>query len=230
MSIEDRHLKIGALIFEGMDQIDLTGPFEILSRIPNSTYKIYGLSKAPIRDTKGLLLTPDDSYDSAPLLDVLHVPGGPGQEELMSNHSILEFIRRQADHVEMVFSVCTGALILGAAGLLRGKKATTHWSAIELLPLFGAEVIKKRVVVDGKFVFAAGVTAGIDGALTVASILRGEKVAQSIQLAMEYSPEPPFNAGTPETAPAQILKDVQTCGMELFERRKKTALQFSQKS
>jgi cyclohexyl-isocyanide hydratase len=130
----------------------------------------------------------------------------------------------------MVFSVCTGALILGAAGLLRGKKATTHWSAIELLPLFGAEVIKKRVVVDGKFVFAAGVTAGIDGALTVASILRGEKVAQSIQLAMEYSPEPPFNAGTPETAPAQILKDVQTGGMELFERRKKTALQFLQKS
>jgi cyclohexyl-isocyanide hydratase len=133
----------------------------------------------------------------APQLDVLHVPGGGGQEVLMENEEVLGWLRRQAGGARCVFSVCTGALICGAAGLLKGKRATTHWSAHDLLPYFGATPVNERVVVDGNWVFAAGVTAGIDGALRVAAELRGEKVAQRIQLGMEYAPEPPFSSGTP---------------------------------
>jgi len=224
MKDSERHLQIGSLIFDGMDQIDLTGPFEVLSRIPNSTYRLFGTGGArTVKDTRGLTITADESFEYAPRLDVFHIPGGPGQEALMENNAILDFIRKQAEHAEIVFSVCTGALLLGAAGLLRGKKATTHWGAVELLPMFGAKAVKKRVVIDGKFVFAAGVTAGIDGALVVASMLRGQAAAQLIQLYMVYAPEPPFNAGTPETAPAAILKKARAEGKELFERRKETA-------
>src|SRR5277367_2652786 len=173
----DRHLQIGSLVFEGLDQIDLTGPFEVLSRIPNSSYRMFGTGARTVKDTRGLTLTPDESFEYAPALDVFHIPGGPGQEALMENNAILDFIRKQAEHAEIVFSVCTGALLLGAAGLLRNKKATTHWGAFDLLPMFGAKAINKRIVIDGKFVFAAGVTAGIDGALVVASMLRGQAAA-----------------------------------------------------
>jgi cyclohexyl-isocyanide hydratase len=225
----NRHLQIGSLIFEELDQIDLTGPFEVLSRIPNSTYKVYGIGTKPIKDTRGLILTPDDSLENAPTLDVFHIPGGPGQEALMENSTVISFIQKQCEHAEMVFSVCTGALLLGAAGLLRGKKATTHWGAFDLLPLFGAEPVNQRVVIDGKFVFAAGVTSGIDGALVVASMLRGEPAAQLIQLYMEYAPEPPFNSGTPTTAPPAVLEKARADIKNLFERRQLTARKIADK-
>jgi cyclohexyl-isocyanide hydratase len=223
----ERHLQIGSLIFEGLDQIDLTGPFEVFSRIPNSTYRVFGARKTTVKDTRGLILTPDETFDFAPPLDVLHIPGGPGQEALMDDSTTLDFIRKQAEHAEIVFSVCTGALLLGAAGLLQGRQATTHWGAFELLPIFGAKPVNKRVVIDGKFVFAAGVTAGIDGALVVASMLRGEAAAQLIQLYMMYAPEPPFKSGTPETAPDAVLEKARADGRELFERRQKTALRIA---
>jgi cyclohexyl-isocyanide hydratase len=202
----DIHLEIGSLLFEGIDQIDLTGPFEVLSRIPNATYRIYGKTIAPVRDVKGLRLAPDAVLADAPPLDVLHVPGGHGQETLMEDAEVLGWIRQQASGACRTFSVCTGALICGAAGLLKGRRATTHWSAFHLLPFFGAIPVNKRVVVDGAWVFAAGVTAGIDGALRVAAELRGDEVAQSIELHMAYAPEPPFDTGTPETAPSAILE------------------------
>jgi cyclohexyl-isocyanide hydratase len=188
------HLHIGSLLFEGIDQIDLTGPFEVLSRIPNATCRIYGKTAAPVRDLKGLRLTPDATLDEAPPLDVLHVPGGFGQEALMEDADVLGWIRQQASGACCIFSVCTGSLICGAAGLLRDRRATTHWSALHLLPYFGAIAVNERVVVDGAWVFAAGVTAGIDGALRLAAELRGDELAQTIQLHMAYTPEPPFDS------------------------------------
>ena len=219
----DRHLQIGSLLFEGVDQIDLTGPFEVLSRLPNSTYRIYGKSNEPVRDLKGLRLTPDAAIADAPQLDVLHVPGGFGQEALMEDAEVLGWIARQAAGAHSVFSVCTGALLWGAAGLLRGRRATTHWASFHLLPLFGAIPVNQRVIVDGNWVFAAGVTAGIDGALRLVAELRGEDAAKAIQLYMVYAPEPPFNSGTPETAPADILAQARQSVAGITAQREATA-------
>jgi len=218
----DTHLTIGSLLFEGIDQIDLTGPFEVLSRIPNASYRLYGKTDAPVRDVKGLRLAPDATLSEAPQLDVLHVPGGFGQEALMEDEAVLGWIGRQAESAR-IFSVCTGALLCGAAGLLRGRRATTHWSAFHLLPLFGAIPINERVVVDGTWLFAASVTAGIDGALRLAAMLRGEDVARAIQLHMAYAPEPPFDSGTPETAPPAILKQAREAVADITTQREATA-------
>jgi cyclohexyl-isocyanide hydratase len=223
----DTDLHIGSLLFEGIDQIDLTGPFEVLSRIPNSTYRIYGKTVAPVRDLKGLRLTPDAVLSDAPPLDVLHVPGGFGQQALMDDEEVLAWIRQQAAGACSIFSVCTGALICGAAGLLKGRRATTHWASFHLLPYFGAVPVNERVVVDGGWVFAAGVTAGIDGALRLAAELRGDDAAQAIQLQMAYAPEPPFNSGTPETAPATILEQARRSVQAITAQREQTARRFA---
>jgi len=219
----DKHLQIGSLLFEGLDQIDLTGPFEVLSRIPNSTYRIFGKTSAPVKDIAGLCLAADATIAEAPKLDVLHVPGGFGQEALMEDEEVLGWIRQQAAGAVCVFSVCTGALLCGAAGLLQGRRATTHWASFHLLPLFGAIPVNARVVVDGEMVFAAGVTAGIDGALRVAAQLRGDEAAQSIQLYMQYAPEPPFNSGTPETAPPAVLARARAAVQPITTQREQTA-------
>jgi len=219
----DTHLHIGSLLFEGIDQIDLTGPFEVLSRIPNATYRIYGKAATPVRDLKGLWLTPDASLADAPPLDVLHVPGGFGQQALMGDTEVLGWIRQQASGACHIFSVCTGALLCGAAGLLRGRRATTHWASLHLLPFFGAIPVNERVVIDGAWVFAAGVTAGIDGALRLAAELRGEETAQAIQLNMVYAPDPPFHSGTPETAPPAILQQQRLSLQAITARREETA-------
>jgi cyclohexyl-isocyanide hydratase len=225
----DAHLHIGSLLFEGVDQIDLTGPFEVLSRIPNATYRIYGKTAAPVRDLKGLRLTPDARLADAPPLDVLHVPGGFGQEALMEDSEVLGWIRRQAAGACSIFSVCTGALLCGAAGLLKGRRATTHWASFHLLPFFGAIPVNQRVVVDGAWVFAAGVTAGIDGALRLAAELRGDQAAQTIQLHLAYAPEPPFNAGAPETAPEAILAQARQSLRDITARRERTARRIAAK-
>ncbi len=220
---QDQHLQIGSLLFEGLDQIDLTGPFEVLSRVPNSTYRIYGKTPEPVRDVKGLRLSPDATLAEAPPLDVLHVPGGPGQQALMADDEVLDWVCGQAAGAQIVFSVCTGALICGAAGLLQGRRATTYWAALHLLPYFGATPVEERVVVDGNLVCAAGVTAGIDGALRVAALLRGDEAAETIQLYMQYAPEPPFNAGSPETAPEAVVAAVRGAAAEIMARREETA-------
>ena len=219
----ETHLQIGSLVFEGLDQIDLTGPFEVLSRIPNSTYRVYGKTAEGVRDVRGLRLTPDAALADAPPLDVLHVPGGFGQEALMEDAELLAWLRRQAATARSVFSVCTGALLCGAAGLLRGRRATTHWASFHLLPFFGAIPVNERVVVDGNWVFAAGVTAGIDGALRLAAELRGEETAKAIQLYMAYAPEPPFDSGTPETAPPAILAQARQAAAAITAQREATA-------
>jgi cyclohexyl-isocyanide hydratase len=225
----DTHLQIGSLLFEGLDQIDLTGPFEVLSRIPNATYRLYGTTIEPIRDLRGLRLTPDAALADAPQLDVLHVPGGSGQEALMEDEDLLAWISEQAAGAHSVLSVCTGALLCGAAGLLKGRRVTTHWASFHLLPYFGAIPVNERVVVDGSWVFAAGVTAGIDGALRLTAELRGKETAQTIQLHMAYAPEPPFNSGTPETAPPQILERARQSVASITTKREETARRIAAK-
>jgi cyclohexyl-isocyanide hydratase len=229
MTPRDTHLQIGSLLFEGLDQIDLTGPFEVLSRIPDSTYRFFGKTLEPVRDTRGLRLTPDALLEDAPQLDVLHVPGGYGQEVLMNDQQVLSWIRNQARAARCIFSVCTGALICGAAGLLKGRQATTHWTALHLLPYFGATPVNERVVRDGNMVFAAGVTAGIDGALRVAADLRGDEVAQVIQLYMVYAPQPPFHSGTPETAPPAVLEIARNSARAITAQREITARQVAKR-
>jgi cyclohexyl-isocyanide hydratase len=201
----------------------LTGPFEVFSRIPNSTYRIYGKSAAPLRDLRGLRMMADATLAEAPQLDLLHVPGGFGQEAVMEDEEVLGWIRQQAKGARCVFSVCTGALILGAVGLLKGRRATTHWNSIDLLPYFGATPVNERVVRDGHMVFAAGVTAGIDGALRVVADLRGDEVAQGIQLVIAYAPEPPFASGTPETAPPAVLARAKETMRQVTAQREQTA-------
>jgi cyclohexyl-isocyanide hydratase len=203
---QSKDLTIGALIFPRMDQIDFTGPFEVLSRISNSTIHVIAKTNSPIRDIQGLILTPEMSIAEAPVFDVLLVPGGYGQQQLMNDEEVLTLIRNHFAAGRLVFSVCTGALVCGAAGILRGRQATTHWSAWNLLPYYGAVPVQSRVVVDGNLVTAAGVTAGLDAALVVASLLRGDTVAQEIQLSIQYAPNPVFHSGEPETAPAEVLQ------------------------
>jgi len=224
----DQHLQIGSLLFEGLDQIDLTGPFEVLSRIPNSTYRVYGKTADTVRDYRGLLIAPDAVIADAPQLDVLHIPGGFGQEALMDDTVVLDWIRQQSGKAR-IFSVCTGALICGAAGLLMGRRATTHWASFHLLRYFGATPVNERVVIDDDWIFAAGVTSGIDGALRLAAELRGEEVAQGIQLFMEYAPEPPFNSGTPETAPATVLAQTRQSVAKITAQREATAQRVATK-
>jgi cyclohexyl-isocyanide hydratase len=220
------HLNIGAVIFPDVDQMDFTGPFEVLVRLPGSTFHVIGKEKKPIRDFRGLILTPELTLDEAPPLDVLVVPGGRGQEALMEDEAVLGFLRRQAAGARYVFSVCTGALLLGAAGLLQGVRATTHWASFHLLPYFGAVPVDERVVVDGKVVSAAGVTSGLDGALRLAALLRGDTAARRIQLNLQYAPEPPFD-GSPATSPAEVVAAEREAYRALTEQRRLTALRVA---
>ena len=225
----DGHLNIGAIIYPLMDQIDFTGPFEVLARLPESTFHVIGKDLAPVRDMRGLLLTPEENFSQAPQLDLLIVPGGHGQEALMDDETVLGFIRNQAAGAGITMSVCTGALVCGAAGLLRGRRATTNWTVHHLLGYFGAIPVDERVVVDGNLVTTAGVTAGIDGALRVASMLRGEDVAQNIQLFLEYAPEPPFNSGTPATAPTRIVDAARAAAAAMVATRLATAKRIARR-
>jgi cyclohexyl-isocyanide hydratase len=213
-------MKIGAILFPRMDQTDVTGPFEVLSRIPDSTFYVLGKDTAPIRDAKGLILTPEMPLAEAPQLDLLVVPGGFGVNALMEDEEVLTFVREQAAGARFVLSVCTGALVCGAAGLLQGKRATTHWASHHLLAEFGAIPVDERVVVDGNYVSTAGVTAGFDGSLTVVSLLCGQRTAEEIQLYLEYAPEPPFHSGTPATAPPEVLAAAREGLRETTEARR----------
>jgi cyclohexyl-isocyanide hydratase len=210
-----------------MDQADFTGPFEVLSRLPNSQFHILGKQKAPIRDAKNLILTPEETLTEAPQLDLLLMPGGAGVNDLMEDGEVLSFIRGQTPGAKIVMSVCTGALVLGAAGLLKGRRATTHWASHHLLKSFGATPEDARVVVDGNLVTTAGVTAGFDGALRVVAILRGDAAAQQIQLYLEYAPEPPFNCGDPKSAPHEVFQATHKSIQELIRQRSEIVMRVA---
>lgn len=227
--ITNAHIAIGCLVYSGQDQIDFTGPFEVLSRIPNSTIYVIGKTTKPIRDVKGLIITPEVSIQNTPVLDLLLVSGGLGQQQLMDDEEIMSFIQNQFNSGRYVFSVCTGALLCGAAGILQGMKATTHWAALQLLPCYGAIPIRERVVIDKNYISTAGVTAGIDGALKIAMLLRGQSVAEAIQLEIEYAPEPHFNSGSPDTAPKEAIETYYSNYGDNKKSREIEALRFAKK-
>lgn len=222
-SLRNKPLSIGILVFPELDQIDFTGPFEVLTRLPDTKVHVIGTQKGPFRGYEGLIVTPEMVISEAPSLDLLQVAGGAGQQALMNDAAVLSFIQAHAAGGKPIFSVCTGALLLGAAGVLKGRRATTHWTALDLLPYFGATPVNERVVIDGHVVTAAGVTAGIDGALVVAALVRGKAIAQGVQLNIQYAPDPPFNAGTPETAPKEVLAAVEEAYAPLMRARLNTA-------
>ena len=207
---------IGMLIFPDMTQLDFTGPYEVFSRMPGCDVKVIAKSLQPVATQNGLKIVPDAALGDVPQVDLLFVPGGPGVGAVMEDREVLEFLRRQAQQARYVTSVCTGALALGAAGLLKGYRATTHWASLDLLPVFGAAARTDRVVIDRNRITGGGVTAGIDFALTVAAQVLGEKTAKAIQLGLEYNPTPPFNSGHPSTADADIVEE---------ERRKRAPQQ-----
>ena len=212
-------LTIGMLVFPDVTQLDLTGPYEVLARVPDATIHLVWKTLDPVRSDRGLLLQPTCTMDECPPLDVICVPGGPGQVDLMADDRVLDFLRRIAPGCRYVTSVCTGALVLGAAGLLKGLRATTYWAAHDQLRVFGATPVACRVVIDGNRITGGGVTSGIDFALTLAAELAGEEMAKSIQLAMEYDPAPPFDAGTPDAAGEAVTMQVMARTSALRDRR-----------
>lgn len=198
--------RIGFLVFPDITQLDMTGPWEVLTKLPNSQTVLVWKTRDPVRAGGGLVLTPDTTFAECPQLDLVCVPGGAGMNALLNDADTLAFLRRQAAGARYVTSVCTGSLVLGAAGLLKGKRAATHWMSMDMLPAFGAIPVHERVVVDGNTITGGGVTAGIDFGLRVVAEIAGADVAKSIQLAIEYDPKPPFDAGSPEGAGAVLTQ------------------------
>ena len=198
-------LRFGILCFPKVQQLDLTAPYEVFASAEDATVHLVWKDLAPVRSASGLWLQPDTIFADAPRFDVLCVPGGAGVNALLDDAETLAFIRDQAATARFVTSVCTGSLVLGAAGLLSGRRATTHWNAHDFLAGFGAIPVKARVVRDGSLITAGGVTSGIDFGLAVIAELLGQEAAETIQLSLEYAPEPPFDAGTPETASPAVL-------------------------
>jgi cyclohexyl-isocyanide hydratase len=198
-------LQFGLLVFPGVQQLDLTAPYDVFALVPDAKVHLIWKDRSPVTSATGLVLTPTMTLSECPALDVLCVPGGAGINALLQDSDVLAFLRAQAAQARYVSSVCTGALVLGAAGLLIGRRATTHWNSHDLLAKFGAIPTRGRVVRDGNLFTAGGVTAGIDFGLTMVAELVGETQAQVIQLGHEYAPEPPFPAGSPDTAPPDVL-------------------------
>ncbi|MCI0336519.1 MAG: DJ-1/PfpI family protein [Acidobacteria bacterium] len=204
-------MEIAILLFDRLTALDAVGPYEVLSRMPDSTVKFVANEPGPKRNERGsLALVADYPLDQVSRPDIIVVPGGPGQSDLMNDEPVLNWIRQAHETSRWTTSVCTGSLILGAAGLLKGLKATSHWLAYDVLRSLGAEPTPERVVIEGKIITAAGVSAGIDMALTLVARECGDKFAQATQLAIEYDPQPPFDTGSPEKAPAEIVEGIRS--------------------
>jgi cyclohexyl-isocyanide hydratase len=196
----------GLLLFPGMTQLDLTGPLEVLGRLPGWRVEIVAPTLEPVRTDKGLVIQPDAAFGTASSYELFVVPGGPGTDDAMLDPEIVRFVRDKSNAAAYIFGICTGSLLLGAAGLLRGRRSGGHWQARDLLSRFGAIPCDDRMTIDGNIYTSGGVTAGIDMALRVAAAVAGDDVAQQIQLQIEYDPEPPFDAGTPFVAPPEIVE------------------------
>jgi cyclohexyl-isocyanide hydratase len=208
------------VLFPGLTQLDLTGAYEVLARMPNTRVSLVASTLDPVRSEWGLTIVPDATFADAPPLDVLCVPGGWGVNARLDDDELLDFLRARGDHARYITSVCSGSLLLGAAGLLRGYRATTHWLSLDLLPLLGAESVRQRVVRDRNRITGAGVTAGIDFGLALAAEVFGPAAAQRIQLAIEYAPAPPFDSGSPATAPADIRDALGRESEDALRRRR----------
>jgi cyclohexyl-isocyanide hydratase len=198
-------LQIGLLVFPKVTQLDLTGPLQVFSSVPGTKVHLIWKRIEPVPSDSVLTLTPTITFADCPQLDVICVPGGAGSDDMVNDEEMLDFLRKQAAGAKYITSVCTGSLVLGAAGLLRGYRAATHWTAMEFLTAFGAVPTRTRVCVDRNRITGGGVTAGIDFALTLVSLLVDRQTAELIQLRLEYNPAPPFTSGSPDTAPPEIL-------------------------
>ena len=214
-------IQIGILLYPNVTQLDATGPAQVLSRVPGAKMHMIWKTRDPVPTDAGFSIVPTTTFADCPQLDVVCVPGGGGQVELMVDPETLDFLRKQAAKARYVTSVCTGSLILGAAGLLKGYKSACHWAWRDMLKDFGATPVAERVVRDRNRISGGGVTAGIDFGLTVAAELAGEEVAKSIQLVLEYDPQPPFDAGSPEKAGPERVKRIYERLAPLLESRRK---------
>jgi cyclohexyl-isocyanide hydratase len=216
-------MQFGLLVFPNVQQLDLTGPYEVFASWPQARVRLIAKTLEPVTSSTGLILTPDASFGDCPQLEVLCVPGGPGVNALMADEATLAFVRGQAEGARFVTSVCTGALVLGAAGLLKGKRATTHWASHHLLETLNAIPVQARVVRHDNLMTGGGVTAGIDFALELIAEMAGKEVAQAIELNLEYAPAPPFNTGRPETAPAATVEVVRKRMTRILDERRQHA-------
>jgi putative intracellular protease/amidase len=199
-------MNVAILIYERFTALDAIGPYEVLSRLPDASLTFVAQEAGPVRTDNGILtLVAGSAIDDVEAPDIVLVPGGPGEVAARAGGPVLDWLRAVHETSTWTTSVCTGSLILAAAGLLDGKRATSHWLALEELGRLGATPVAERVVFDGKLVTAAGVSAGIDMALTLAARIAGDQVAQAIQLGIEYDPQPPFDAGSPAKAPADVV-------------------------
>lgn len=220
---------IGLLIFPGMTQLDITGPHQVFAMMPNTQIYLLWKNLEPVTSSEGMTILPTTTFDDCPALDILCVPGGAiGQVEMMRDTQVLKFLQKQGKTAKYITSVCTGSLILAAAGLLQGYRAACHWAFRDQLAMLGVEVSTERVVVDRNRITGGGVTAGIDFGLVIAATLCGEETAKMIQLLLEYNPAPPFNAGSPENAGEVLVEQVKKFGEQLIEaslaQTKKTAI------
>jgi cyclohexyl-isocyanide hydratase len=206
--MSDKPFRSGMLVFPNLTQLDLTGPYEILARIPGGQVTLIWKNLEPVRSEHGLTMLPNATFETSGPLDLVMVPGGGGINPLLEDQETLAFLRQAAANARYIVGICTGSLILGAAGLLKGRRAGTHWMSRDLLAAFGATPVAERVVVDGNVFTGGGVTAGIDVALRVAAEIAGREAAEAIQLGVEYDPQPPFTAGSPESAPPAVLHRV----------------------
>jgi cyclohexyl-isocyanide hydratase len=210
---------IAMLLFPRLTLLDLTGPLELFHRIPDSKVDLVWKDTQPVHADSGVGVLPTATLAAAPQADVLFVPGGFGQIPLMGDAEVIEFLKRQAAGAKYVTSVCTGALLLGAAGLLRGYRAATHWAYMDVLPLVGATPVEERVVVDRNRITAGGVTAGIDFGLRILAEIAGVPFAQKAQLELEYDPAPPFDCGHPRRAAPEMVAAVKTAWADSHARR-----------
>jgi cyclohexyl-isocyanide hydratase len=201
-------LQIGILLFPKVTQLDFTGPLQVFSSVPGAKVHLIWKRIEPVASDSVMTLTPTTTFADCPQLDVICVPGGMGTDDMVNDEEMLAFLRKQADGARYITSVCTGSLVLGAAGLLKGYRAATHWSAMEYLSAFGAIPTKTRVCTDRNRVTGGGVTAGIDFALTLVSMLVDRTTAEAIQLRLEYNPSPPYQSGSPDTAPPEVLAKI----------------------
>ncbi len=213
-------IQIGFLVFPKVTQLDLTGPLQVLSRVPGAKVHLVWKRIEPVPTDAVMKLLPTTTYAECPQLDVICVPGGAGADDMLNDEETLAFLRKQAPGARYVTAVCTGSLVLGAAGLLEGYRATTHWTAMEHLARFGAEPTRVRVCTDRNRITGGGVTAGIDFGLTLAAELSDSTTAQMIQLGVEYDPAPPFVSGSPDTAPPDVVARVTAAMAPSSERRR----------
>lgn len=221
--------RIGFLLFPNITQLDLTGPYEVLTKLPGAAVHLIWKTLEPVKAVGGLALMPDTTLTDCPQLDLICVPGGPGMTPLMNDDDILAFLRKQAAGARYLTSVCTGALVLGAAGLLQGRKAATHWMAMDILPMLDAIPIEARVVTDGNVITGGGVTAGIDFGLQIAAEIAGEEIAKQIQLQIEYDPQPPFQSGHPRSADPALVEKLRKRGEAITNERRRNAALASSK-